>query len=283
MNDCLTVCSDEGFMIAGRTIRNNNDEILIIKTDKTGAEQWRTILKGENDYRSSGVLQVTDGYIIAGQKREKPWTSFKSQVYLVKLNKNGDIIWDKTYPANATQYTEDVLMTSDNEIYIVGTEGIGGNVSHPELLLKKVDASGNEHWTKKYDSDFLSTHKGIIATSIEETMDGNLLLLGNTNNEQDIFIIKVDKQGNEINKNYFGVTNYFTGGNSITYSGNDFGYQVLSTNDNGCLITGFTTAFGSGKSDMFLLKLDSELKSHYGFKASRKTNQKSASLVFNWF
>ncbi len=263
MENCLEISADGGFIFAGRTIVGNNDEILIIKTNNIGEEQWRQIINGDYDYRASGIVQLKEGYLIAGQKRERPWTLFKSNIFLAKLTKEGSIEWMKDYESIETQYAEDILLTSYNEIYILGTEGVGGNVSHPLLLLKKVDINGEEIWSKTFDSNILPTHNGIIGVSIAQGISHQLLLLGNTNEEQDILIIKTDREGNEILKKSFGVTNYFIDDFSITYSGNDYGTEIIPTNDFGYIIAGFTTAFGSGGADMFLLKLNSMLEGKY--------------------
>jgi len=184
------------------------------------------------------------------------------------LNETGQIIWNKDYGTTSSiHYAGDILLTEQQKIYILGTDGFGGNTSHPKMLLKKVDQDGNEVWTKMFDSNLLPTHRGVHATSMTESLDGNIFITGNTNDEEDILIIKIDKSGNELKKNYFGVTNYFVGPGYISYNGNDWGNQVITTADNGCIITGFTNAFSGKNPDMFLLKLDSELQGHYSFNA----------------
>lgn len=269
-DDCLEICSDGGFIVAGSSFIGNNGQIVVIKTSNKGAEEWRRSIKGDYNYYPSGIVQVADGYLIAGRENKDSWPMFQYQISLIKLDESGNIAWNKDYNTTSTQYSEDILLTEQKEIYILGTDGIGGNVTHPKMLLKKVDQDGTELWTKMYDSNFLPTHHGLVGSSLTESTDGNIFLLGNTNEEQDIFITKVDKQGNELKKNFFGITNYFAEGNNVTINGNDFGYQVVSTADDGCIITGFTTAFGGGWTDMFLLKLDIELQSRYSFNSIDK-------------
>jgi hypothetical protein len=269
LNNCLEVCADGSFIFAGRTLNGNNDEIIVLKTTSNGNEEWRKIIQGDKDYRASGIIQVDDAFLIAGQVRERPWTSFQANIFLRKLSNEGVKVWNMEYiptTSSLKEYAEDLFLTADKEIYIIGSDNIGGNTTHPKLILKHIDKEGKELWTKTYDSELLSTHRGIIARSMEESADGDLYLLGNTNEEQDILIIKVNKQGIELVKNYFGVTNYFTEPGGVTISGNDFSTQVIPTTDEGCIITGFTNAFGSGQTDMFLLKLDHKLESLYSAK-----------------
>ena len=265
---CLAICADGGFIISGISYTSNNEEIVVIKTDNKGNEEWRRIINGDYNYRPSGIVQVSGGYLVTGEKRIRSLSYFQAQICLIKLNDEGQLVWNKSYGTTSSiHYAIDILHTQQNHIYILGTDGFGGNTSHPKMLLKKVDQDGNEIWTKLYDSNLLPTHRGIQATSMTETLDGNIYLLGNTNNEEDILVIKIDQSGNELKKNYFGVTNYFVGPNYIMYSGNDWGNQVIATADNGCIVTGFTNAFSGKNPDMFLLKLDSELQGHYSFNA----------------
>ncbi|MBN2273166.1 MAG: hypothetical protein JXR41_14870 [Bacteroidales bacterium] len=263
MDDCLEISSDNGFIMAGRAI-NVRDEIVVIKTDEEGNEEWRELVKSENyEYRSSGIVEIADGYLVAGQQRELPWDTFRSRICLIKINHEGTTVWIKDYEPVSTQYAEDILLTADNEIYILATEGIGGNVSHPNMVLKKVNADGDEAWTKMFDSYMLPTHRGVIASSLTTGRPGNLLLLGNTNEEQDILVIETDSEGNELNKRSFGVKNFFITPEAIVINGNDYGNAIISTPRSGCLITGFTSAFGAGCADVFLLKLNVKLQGEY--------------------
>lgn len=264
--NCLDICSDGGFIISGLTITGNNEEIVIIRTDNKGIENWRKVINGDYNYRPSGIAQIPDGYLITGEKKIRSLSYFQSQICLIKLDDTGQIVWNKDYgTTTSVHYSGDILVTEHKEIFILGTDGFMGNTSHPKILLKKVDQDGNEIWTKMYDSNLLPTHRGAHATSITESMDGNIFILANTNEEEDILIIKIEKSGTELEKNYFGVTNYFVGPGYIMYNGNDWGNQVIATVDNGCIITGFTNAFSNKYTDMFLLKLDNNLQGHYNF------------------
>ncbi|MEI7595776.1 MAG: T9SS type A sorting domain-containing protein [Bacteroidota bacterium] len=85
--------------------------------------------------------------------------------------------------------------------------------------------------------------------SIDETSDGGYILLGHTQNYgaivQDILLIKIDSLGNTEWQKLFGGNDY------------DFGQSVQQTNDNGFIICGFTSSYGAGGTDIYLIKTDS--------------------------
>ena len=90
-----------------------------------------------------------------------------------------------------------------------------------------------------------------------------MILLGNTNHEEDIFVLKISSSGRELNRKVYGVQNYFQDGGTVTINGNDHGMDLIVTKDQGCLITGFSSAFKEGGTDLFLMKLNSELRGKY--------------------
>ena len=188
----------------------------------------------------SSVQQTSDGgYIIAGYTK-----SFGAggDVYLIKTDANGNLLWQKTYGGSGYDDGTSVKQTSDGGDIIAGwTEsfGVGGR----NVYLIKTDANGNLLWQKTYGG---SDYDWVF--SVQQTSDGGYIIAGLTESfgagGRDVYLIKTDADGNLLwQKTYGG-------------SDDDCGTSVQQTSDGGYIIAGYTFSFGAGEGDVYLIKTD---------------------------
>ena len=101
----------------------------------------------------------------------------------------------------------------------------------------------NTLWTQTYGG---TGHD--IARFTQQTSDGGFILVGVTESfgsgESDFWLIKTDEIGNEEWNRTFGGENY------------DTAYSANQTTDGGFIIGGFTSSYGVGESDFWLIKTD---------------------------
>jgi hypothetical protein len=135
--------SDGGYIVAGRTYSFGAglDDIFLIKTDANGNIQWAKTYGGTNyDYAYSVQHTSDGGYIVAGSTE-----SFGAggwDIFLIKTDANGNIIWAKTYGGTDWDFASSVQQTSDGG-YIVAGYTLSFGAGLHDIFLIKTDANGN--------------------------------------------------------------------------------------------------------------------------------------------
>jgi hypothetical protein len=187
--------SDGGYILASYTYSFGavNRDILLIKADANGNVQWAKTYGGTGDDLVSSVQQTSDGgYIVAGYTTSFGASSF--EIFLIKTDANGNIIWAKTYGGTYWDEASSVQQTLDGGYIVAGftpSFGAGGW----DIFLIKTDANGNIIWAKTYGgASYDYSH------SVRQTSDGGYIVAGYTYSfgvgYYDIFLIKTDANGN---------------------------------------------------------------------------------------
>jgi hypothetical protein len=132
--------SDSGYVIAGRSGPFWACRVYLIKTNVSGDTLWTRTYGGPGYSLGLSVNQTSDqGYIVAGRYDT---TGYGAQLYLIKTNFLGDVLWTKSYGESGSELGYSVQQTSDGG-YIVagGTSSFGDTLGNVYLI--KTDANGN--------------------------------------------------------------------------------------------------------------------------------------------
>jgi hypothetical protein len=90
---------------------------------------------------ANSIIQTKDrGYMVAG------WTSSmgagKTDVWIIKLNKRGDLVWDRTFGGSEDDEAHSIIQTEDGGYAVAGwTESKGAGNS--DVWVIKLDENGN--------------------------------------------------------------------------------------------------------------------------------------------
>jgi uncharacterized repeat protein (TIGR01451 family) len=234
----------------------------ILKLSSNGAIEWEKTIGGSGDDYLSSIIQTADsGYIMVGQSisdssMDKSSKSFGSNDnWVVRLDKKGQKLWDKTIGGSSTEQFPHMIQTLDKN-FIIGclsaSDSSGSKSSNSlggyDYWIIKIDSFGNIIWDKTIggnNSDFLM--------SLCSTKEGGCALAGYSRSSisnfksepskggDDFWIVKVDQNGNKEWDNTIG-------GNGI-----DGATSIIQTSDNGYVVTGKSLSGFSGDKTLNLI------------------------------
>lgn len=185
---------DGGYIITGHVYTSAGDEnskICLMKLNGQGAMQWFKVYDNEGKKEEAGmaVTQTPDnGFMVCGTTHDAGQGD--ADIFLLKTNSNGDILWAKTYGGVKTELAKSMKKLPGGGYIITGATSSMGAGSYDAFLLK-TDEQGHQLWFKTYGSNFYE-----IANSVTAASDG-FSLAGFTINSGtvDILCIKTDKNG----------------------------------------------------------------------------------------
>ena len=203
--------TDGGYIAAGYTKSTDGDivrrhdklgasDCWVIKLDVDGNIIWQNVLGGSGVEFISAIRQTADGgYIAAGNSNSNDGDVTvnygENDFWIVKLNYNGDIVWQKSMGGPTYDYCTDIQQTKDGG-YIVAGAAIF-IIIYDEILVKqnifsgswivKLDADGNILWEKALGS--------ATPNSIQQTADGGYIIAHNRTYDirkyDDFWIVKL--------------------------------------------------------------------------------------------
>ena len=144
---------DGGYIAIGHTAEREGSgatlDILIVKTDATGAELWQRRV-GESEAHDVGIAiaETTDGYVAGGGLQ---WEGRQQRV-LMKFDLEGELVWQQVYPNEGVGAVRGIEVLADGSIVSTGyvQEGEEGFlfIAEGRGFLLKTDAAGEVLWDR---------------------------------------------------------------------------------------------------------------------------------------
>jgi len=215
--------NDGGYIITG--YRSLSAQIILIKLDENGDEQWVKIYGNSDLDFAKDVVQTADGgFAVTGYYKE--YSGATGTVYILKTDKDGNEEFWTEYPDTDFARADGISQTSDGGFILCAFKNANGR----DWRIIKTDNIGATEWeftTGGPQED--------MPSSVIQTVEGNYLVAGfkTVNNNQRMYIVKLDQTGNLIWE-----TEY------ETEIGQSRIEQIQQTHDGGYVFTGPSTAFG---------------------------------------
>jgi len=236
--------SDGGYIVGGRTqsYGAGSNDYFVLKLDSNGIVEWEKTYGGSSSCAARSIQQTVDGgYIVAGFTDSYGAGGYDA--WVLKLDSNGIIEWEKTYGGSSYDESIAVQQTVDGG-YIVAGDTVSYGAGGPDAWVLKLDSNGIVEWEKTYGGSSED-----IAYAIQQTGDGGYIVAGLTDSYgaggYDDWVLKLDSNGIvEWEKTYGG-------------SGSCIARSIQQTGDGGYIVAGLTRSYGAGGSDGWVLKLDS--------------------------
>lgn len=209
--------ADNGYIIVG----SSNMDAYVIKIDENGAVVWENTYGGGATDEAFSVKQTDDGgYIVAGKNMSEGAGSY--DVWLFKLDENGNMDWSQTYGGVEKDQGFDVAITDDGGYFITGySESYHQAEEDSDMYIIKTDENGDEVWSFNYGD----THDDGGASGMQ-TPDGGYAAFGYkyvSGEGMNFYLVKTRSDGT------VGVTDLFSPSVSLNIFPNP-AYDVATVN-----------------------------------------------------
>lgn len=229
-----------GYTYSGNWGVGNFYDGRVVKLTPTGEILWSKVLgAGGGDFSMNFFEIPGQGIFVSGYYGSN--TANIYDLWLTKLNYDGQIAWEKIYGTQSEERSAaGIALTSDGCFMLTGYRSESGVKSG---MITKVDTSGKEVWTKLYPSingDMLKMNR---------LPDNSLVVSGYTTvsgSGQQGFLMKINNSGS------VSWTKYYGGSGTESFS------EFHLTKENKIIAVGSTSSSGAGMEDYWLLRLNSD-------------------------
>jgi hypothetical protein len=220
--------------------------LLVLLTAEWSSAQppdslWSRVFGGNGDDWCRSARQAMDGsYYLAGTTNS--FGAGVTEFWLLKTDASGHALWSEAFGGIGGDEGESVYQTSDGGYILLGETSSFGAGGY-DFWVVKTDVDGDSLWSRTFGGS--GTDYGF---AIRQTLDGGYILAGTTSSfgagNYDFWLVKTDADGDVLWSRTFGG------------SGGEQCRCVQQTQDGGYVLGGWTTSFGAGNVDFWLVKTD---------------------------
>ncbi|MCO4844938.1 MAG: hypothetical protein KC427_02860 [Sulfurovum sp.] len=188
----LTRTSDGAMMLVGyrELDRSGNTDFFVMKLDQNGNKIWAKTYGEEQADRLNGVTASADGGIVAtGSTRS--YKSAQTDMSVMKLDTEGNIVWHKIYGFKYYEYGNAVASIGAGGVMVAGGTSTLGKGDHSAYMIA-LDKSGKLIWSHVYGDRNKDRMNAIARMD-----DGSMVAAGGSDSYSratKFYMLKLDKQ-----------------------------------------------------------------------------------------
>lgn len=239
------ILSNGDYILSGHT----SSDILLVRSDSLGNVLWQKTYPGTVDSEEGKTCAITGtgNIVVAGYSKPSSGT-FDAMV--VNTDTNGNMQWIRKY-GHPTYHTKawPIDTSFAGTLYLAGwTSDMPNNGNWTSGFIIKTNSLGDTIWSKRFGSETIGNHT--YFRTLASTNDGGCIAVGESNEYgaggYDVVTVKLNSNGDTLWTRTFGS------------SGDDYGWNVKQTSNNGYIICGNTGSFGytTNTGDMLIFKLN---------------------------
>ncbi len=206
-------------------------QVWFLKYDTEGNLLQEKRFGGAMEDNANEIIQNPDGtYMILGDTKSFGSQNGGKDVWLLKLNNNGDTIWTKTYDFGYQDQGQGIIPFQGNK-YLMTVFNITGQLGPPTFAYMGfgtylvIDSVGNILKSVVFDRDSLDN-----LDCVANTDDGGAIITGQTSVYdnfpcRDVWVLKLNTDADTVWSKTYGAYNKYDGGLSIFQSDNG-GYYL---------------------------------------------------------
>lgn len=241
----ITETNDGNFLLCGRCQKKVPyrgsyilmSDIAVVKVNRSGDVIWHKSFGGDRDEYGYLIMKTLDGNYLIGGKAESYSKDYYNDIYLIKIDDNGNVLWAKNYDAPEQQDIGDIQETPQGNLFLNLTDNYG--TGHSNLMWMMTDNNGNTLWQKRFG---MGTNAD--ASRAAMASNGDFVL---TYTIDKLHITRIDANGNQL----WDIDNYNTGSMNFLFSAMD----IKANTDHTFTMAG--NAYSpTSNAQVFLMKID---------------------------
>ncbi len=220
--------------------------ILAFLTSSLGlsAQGWEQVYGDEQSDGLYDVIPMPDGGFLSVGHKQISSSPIHYNLFILKTDADGIEEWSQEVNDTAYSYYGRSVLPTDDGGFIIG--GTTSTENIPRGFLIKTDFLGNVLWEVKTPQDSVYGRKALELTDGSYVIAGSMMHASTQPGVQDydFYQMRVDTAGAIIQSGWYGGDKF------------DDCHDILETADGNLLLAGFTSSYGAGHYDAYLLKVN---------------------------